>query len=438
MDFSNSDLIKQNTIGQSEGFPVGVPRSYSWYRGWNSGGQMLPPPDFTAVEGWGQVYQQVGAPDYFNPHASVEIADARTYVHVKQTSEWLLVQDQFKLQLTGGHFVPDFAGNVAIRMKVIPLSGAHTAFDPPPPGYNNHFWYGSRGTYAAGTVDAVYVQMDMRVSDPNLRLVAMVGADWWRDATAPYLDDHSNNPGIGGTNWVRLSTEWKTLGYYSMATERFQADHPPSLFRSGSSFVSSATAAPAPPKFTSPDPNTGVVDNVTASGILELTGSAEAGTTVTIFDGAKQIGTAMTNADGAWSFTTPRLSKTDYYFTARATDVGGNTSSASQLLNIKVDATPVPSPAPSSDKPLIKGTLDALEEGVGRLGFKSNDGSDRAWQALTERGNHVSAAVGRQPAPDRSANPGAATFSDSFALLPMFFCAMMTLRRSGLRNRVAS
>jgi hypothetical protein len=436
VDFLNSDLIKQNTIGQSEGFPVGVPPSYSWYQGWNYGGQMPPPADFTAVEGWGQVYQEVGAPDYFNPHASVEIANARTYVLVKQTSEWVLVQDQSKLQMTGGHFVPDFAGNVAIPMKVIPLPGAHTAFSAPPPGYNNHFWYGSRGTYTAGTVDAVYVQMDMRVSDPDLRLVAMVGADWWRDATAPYLDDHSNNPGIGGTNWVRLSTEWKTIGYYSMSTERFQSNLPPQL-GPGSSPVSSATVAPAPPTFTLSTPDTGLVGGVTTSRILELTGTAEAGSTVAIFDGAKQIGTAMTNASGAWRFTTPRLSKTDHNFTARATDVEGNISSASSLLSIKVDTAPMPSPAPAADKPLIKGTLDALEEGGERLGLKSNDGNHKAGQAATERHDHFAAAVGAQPEHERPANPGAAAISDSFALLPIFFCAVVTLRRSGSRNRVA-
>src|SRR5258708_5902046 len=203
MDFSIYDLIRQNTIGQSEGFPVGVPKSYSWYQGWNVGGQSAPPADFTPVEGWGQVYPKGGAAvTNSNPNAIVEVANAKTYVHIKQTGQWVLVQNQSKLQMTGGHFVPDFAGNVAIPMKVIPLAGGHTAFAVPPPGYNNHFWYGSRGTYAAGTVDAVYVQMDMRVSDSDLKLVAMVGADWWRDASAPYLDDHSNNPGIGGHQLV--------------------------------------------------------------------------------------------------------------------------------------------------------------------------------------------------------------------------------------------
>ena len=80
-------------------------------------------------------------------------------------------------------------------MPATALAGGVTSFDAPAAGYNDHFWYGSRGTYAAGTVDAVYVQMDMRVTDPNAHLVAMVGADWWRDASAPFLPDHSTNPG---------------------------------------------------------------------------------------------------------------------------------------------------------------------------------------------------------------------------------------------------
>lgn len=242
MDFSMSDLIRQNTRGNSEGFPAGVPPSYNWYQGWNDGGLWSPPADFSAVEGWGQVYPKVGAPPYSNPSAAIEVANAKTYVRIKQSGEWALVQDQSKTQLTGGHFVPDFVGNMAIPMKAIPLAGATISFDAPPAGYNNHFWYKARGTYPAGIVDAVYVQMDMRTTDPNLHLVAMVGADWWRHTKAPYLDDHSNNPGIGGSNWIELSTQWKTIGFYSMSAEEFRAGPAPPL--QGSAIEMPPSAAP--------------------------------------------------------------------------------------------------------------------------------------------------------------------------------------------------
>jgi len=38
----------------------------------------------------------------------------------------------------------------------------------PPVGYNDHFWPTKRGTYAAGSVNGVYVQMDIRTNDPNM------------------------------------------------------------------------------------------------------------------------------------------------------------------------------------------------------------------------------------------------------------------------------
>ena len=98
---SLSDLIKQNTLGQSEAFPAGVPDSYSWYKGWIPGGQMTPPAGFTAVEGWGQVYTEEGAPAA-SPSADVEVANAVTYVHIKETGQWVLVQDQSKLGIGGG------------------------------------------------------------------------------------------------------------------------------------------------------------------------------------------------------------------------------------------------------------------------------------------------------------------------------------------------
>jgi hypothetical protein len=382
MAISISELNKQNTVGQSEGFPLGVPQSYSWYQGWNAGGQMTPPAGFTAVEGWGQVYPEVGASTSANANANVEVANAKTYVHIKATGQWVLVQDQSQLGLTGGHFVADFAGNSGYAMQVTPLAGGGTSFDAPAAGYNDHFWYGSRGTYGADTVDAVYVQMDMRVTDPNAKLVGMVGVDWWRDASAPYLDDHSNNPGIGGTNWVELSTQWKTLGYYSMSTAEFQANLPPSLQGSAQTppVVSPDTVAPAAPKITAFTPDTGTAgDKITDADQLTLSGTAEAGSTVKVLDGTTVIGSAKAGAGGTWSIASAQLASGTHNFIANATDTAGNVSSASSPLNVKINAAtatppettppvasspettpPVASPpATSSDNLLVNGSFES-------------------------------------------------------------------------------
>jgi hypothetical protein len=444
MDFSISDLIRQNTVGQSEGFPAGVPRSYSWYRGWNAGGEMTPPADFTAVEGWGQVYPKVGAAAAdANSNAIIEVANAKTYVHIKQTGRWILVQDQSKLQMTGAHFVPDFAGNEAIPMKVTPLPGGQTAFDVPPAGYNNHFWYKSRGTYAAGTVDAVYVQMDMRVTDSNLKLVAMVGADWWRDASAPYLDDHSNNPGIGGTNWVELSIQWKTLGYYSMSTERFRENLPPPLlgFAPSPLVISSDTVAPATPEITSFKPDTGTVGHkITSTSVLTLNGTAEVGGIVSIFDGPTQIGTAKTNASGAWSFTTTELSNAVHNFTAKATDAVGNVSSASPLLKVKVGTAtgkPTPTPTPSGKKPLVKGSFDASPEGRSEwAGSGHPDGFYKTVQGDWKQCYDFSVDAGSWSGHTGSTTAIEVAWSYPFVLLPLIFGAVLKIRRNDPLNRL--
>ena len=99
----------------------------------------------------------------------------------------------------------------------------------PPPGYNAHFWIIDRGTYAAGRVDGVYVQMDVKTSDPNMKFVANVGADWWRDASAEFVQSFANNPGAGMSNWVELSTQWSTLRFYSWSTPTLVSDPPPPL-----------------------------------------------------------------------------------------------------------------------------------------------------------------------------------------------------------------
>ncbi|MDF0578230.1 Ig-like domain-containing protein [Bradyrhizobium yuanmingense] len=367
MGISLAELIKQNTLGQSEGYPAGVPHSWNWYKGWNPDGLLTPPADFTAVEGWGQVYTEEGAPA--SPNANVELANAKTYVHIKETGEWLLVQDQSKLGIAGGHFVPNFNGNSGYPMTVTRLPSGAVSFDAPPAGYNDHFWQGARGTYTAGTVDGVYVQMDMRTTDPNAKLVGMVGVDWWRNASAPYLDDHSANPAVGVSNWVELSTQWKTIGYYSMSTAAFQADLPPPLLGSPQTppVQPSDTIAPASPKLVAVTPDTGTAgDQVTNAKQLTLSGTAEAGSTVKVFEGTSVVGTVKAGANGTWSLTTAQLADGNHTFNATATDAAGNVSQKSASLSARVDTLAPAAPKITAFAP-DNGTVAARMTNTGRL-----------------------------------------------------------------------
>ncbi len=239
---SLTDAINQNTVGNSQGFPMGVPSSYSWYNGANGADGSEPPSNFTSVTGWGQVYPLAGAPTDANASASVQVANFKTFVHLKNGG-WVEVQDQSTNQIAGAHFVADFSGNAAVAWNETKLSDGSVSVDAPQSGYNDHFWPDARGTYAAGTIDGVFVEAQMKASDPTANLVANLGADWWLNASAPYVDGFANNPGVGMSNWVKLSTDYQTLYFTSLSPAALQADPPPGL-----------TSAPVtdPPAVTTP------------------------------------------------------------------------------------------------------------------------------------------------------------------------------------------
>lgn len=227
------DAIVQNTPGFSEGFPVGVPRTYAWCNGaYRPASSAAPPPDFSAVTGWGQVYRMYGATGEPSQQARVIVANFRTYVRLSDGAKWVLVQSQTSDAIEGGHFVADFAGNRAVEMS-INRSQEGAAIGVPPRGFNSHFWPEHRGTFAPGSVSAVYVQLDAKATEAEPGLVANVGADWWRDASAEYVSDFSNNPGAGMSNWVALSTEWAPLRFYSGSVDEFLADPPPPMREAG-------------------------------------------------------------------------------------------------------------------------------------------------------------------------------------------------------------
>ena len=68
------------------------------------------------------------------------------------------------------------------------------------------------------------------------------------------------------------------------------------------------TAAPAAPQITAFSPDTDTVgDGITAANILTLTGTAEANSTVKVYDGATLLSSAVANGNGAWTYTTGTL-----------------------------------------------------------------------------------------------------------------------------------
>ncbi len=113
--------------------------------------------------------------------------------------------------------------------------------------------------------------------------------------------------------------------------------------------VGPQNVAAAAPSITSFSADSGVVgDHITNDNTLTLTGTAEANSTVKIFDGATLLGTATAAANGTWSFTTAALTNGAHSFTATDTDAAGNTSAASAALSVTIDTTAPIAPAIAS------------------------------------------------------------------------------------------
>jgi uncharacterized delta-60 repeat protein len=94
------------------------------------------------------------------------------------------------------------------------------------------------------------------------------------------------------------------------------------------------TTAPDPPVIN--DPPEGSYDT---DGNLTLSGTAEAGSTVKLFEGLDAKGTATADASGNWSVTAGGVTEGSHTYTARATDAADNTSETSNSRTVIVDTT---------------------------------------------------------------------------------------------------
>ncbi|MFE8898268.1 Ig-like domain-containing protein, partial [Cobetia marina] len=126
--------------------------------------------------------------------------------------------------------------------------------------------------------------------------------------------------------------------------------------------------APAAPVITSVDDNVGSITGELASGdstddtTPTLTGTAEAGSSVAIYDGETLLDTVTADADGNWSVTlSDPLAEGDHSLTAVATDAAGNESDPSEVIELTVDTT-------APEAPVLEETDGETLTGTGEPG----------------------------------------------------------------------
>ncbi|WP_141937364.1 Ig-like domain-containing protein [Bradyrhizobium sp. UNPA324] len=184
---------------------------------------------------------------------------------------------------------------------------------------------------------------------------------------------------------------------------------------SGTGTSGTGTTPPAAPKIASFSNDTGTAgDHITSDNTLTLAGSAVANSTVKVFDGTTQLGTATADANGAWHYTTAALPDGKHSFTATDT-VSGVTSKASTALDVTVDTAAPDAPVLLSDptthnRATVSGTAEAgslikLYEGTTLLGT-TTVASDGGWSVTTpnlKHGSHTFTATATDAAGNTSA-----------------------------------
>ena len=107
--------------------------------------------------------------------------------------------------------------------------------------------------------------------------------------------------------------------------------------------------------------------SITGTNQVVLTGTAEANTTVSVFNGTSLLGTATANANGAWSYASTSWANGDYTFTATATDGAGNVSGSSNAIEAVVAQPPIVLSLAASGAGITNGTGELGTGGVATL-----------------------------------------------------------------------
>jgi hypothetical protein len=148
-----------------------------------------------------------------------------------------------------------------------------------------------------------------------------------------------------------------------------------------------ATAPAAPTGLdliTADDTGDSPTDNLTNKQSVTITGTAEVGSTVELFDGTTSRGTTTASANGAFSFTVT-LAAGAHAITSKATDAAGNVSLASAALAITVDTT-APAAPRGFDLDAIP-NLSAIVSGTGGFVINGASAGDNSGRSVSSAGD---------------------------------------------------
>ena len=202
----------------------------------------------------------------------------------------------------------------------------------------------SIGSAPADPTNATSASFSFTASEPGSTFECALGGAGWAPCASPH--DYSDLADGAHTFEVRATDAAGNVDQ-SPAARAWTVD----------------TLPPASPTIESPAAGT-----TSATGTVTVSGTAEPGAVVELFEGATSRGTATTGPGGLWSRTLTGLSDGSHSYTATARDAAGNTSGASNSRTVVVDTT-----APNTV--LTTGPLGATSSTSASFTFAADDPS---------------------------------------------------------------
>jgi hypothetical protein len=224
----------------------------------------------------------------------------------------------------------------------------------------------------AGTAGSASAQFDLTIDTHAPTTPALTGLTAATDTGVSTTDAITTNatPTLAGTAEgnavIKLydgatllgSTTADNAGAWTFTPGTALADGPHSLTATATDAAGNVSAAaafrpitvdlsaPAAPVVLglTPATDTGSSDHdgVTDRAAPTIVGTAEANSTVSVFDGTTLLGTTTTDGAGGWSFDSPTLALGAHQLHAKATDAAGNASADSADATVTITTAPAP------------------------------------------------------------------------------------------------
>lgn len=231
---SSVNNIVQDMLYDHEGLPRGIyyngePSLY-WVSHARVGMGNSMPAGWSAFIAWGQIYADRSG--ITAPNTRFQLRRLWGYYLSRRTGTWQRLQATN--DIAGSNYAEDFANdaNVPADIRYEPSGGISSTV---PAGYNFHFFPQGRVSIDPNDIAGIWTCFEARLvlNNPNgpddranAHLLGSVGADYWKDLSAPW-DQWKTNGDVGIGRFKYLTNDWRVFNMHTLTEAQLRQNPPP-------------------------------------------------------------------------------------------------------------------------------------------------------------------------------------------------------------------